>query len=99
MKKIQSTTVCQEGVENGMNHVFTSAPDSVDMSTSVPYFIRDPPILPTLEGEETTIQHTLRTWTGTSSDNRCLENQKEKKNFGRQSDYDITDWRNKKIEK
>ncbi|KAG5860836.1 hypothetical protein JTB14_012719 [Gonioctena quinquepunctata] len=49
MEKIQSTTVCQEGVENGMKTVCTGVPD---MSTSVPYFIRDPPIPSTLEGEE-----------------------------------------------
>ncbi|KAG5872138.1 hypothetical protein JTB14_013609 [Gonioctena quinquepunctata] len=49
MEKIQSTTVCQEGVENGMKNVFTGVPD---MSTSVPYSIRDPPIPSTLEGEE-----------------------------------------------
>ncbi|KAG5876841.1 hypothetical protein JTB14_014170 [Gonioctena quinquepunctata] len=104
MKKIQSTTVCQEGVENGMNHVFTSAPDSVDMSTSVPYFIRDPPILSTLEGEENWDADNYKTYTPILDRDIIRQpligkSKKKRKNFDRQSGSDITNWRNKKIEK
>ncbi|KAG5862728.1 hypothetical protein JTB14_035586 [Gonioctena quinquepunctata] len=51
MKKIQSTTVCQEGVEDVMNNVLPVLQISL-IFHQCPYFIRDPPILPTLEGEE-----------------------------------------------
>ncbi|KAG5866323.1 hypothetical protein JTB14_018911 [Gonioctena quinquepunctata] len=105
MEKIQSTTVCQERVEDVMNNVFTSAPDFVDMSTSVPYFIMDPPILPTLEREENWDADNYTTYTpnldgqGYHQTTVDWKIKKKRENFGRQSDYDIADWRNKKIEK
>ncbi|KAG5864642.1 hypothetical protein JTB14_032420 [Gonioctena quinquepunctata] len=99
MEKIQSTTVCQEGVENGMKNVFTGVPD---MSTSVPYFIRDPPIPSTLEGEENWDADNYETYTPNLDRDIIRQpligkSKKIRKNFDRQSGYDMTNWKKKKM--